>query len=426
MAATSLSSVCSTSIHQPAPSAGLKAHCKFLGFPLRYSFPETASIYLLHKESRQPARRCCATLVCVSQTVAAESAEKIADVQSKDPLLLRAVRGENVERPPVWIMRQAGRYMKAYRDLCEKHPSFRERSENVELSNQISLQPWKEFRPDGVILFSDILTPLTGMNVPFDIIKGKGPIIHKPIRSVAEVNEVQKLVPEEAVPYVGETLEALRAEVGNAAAVLGFVGAPFTLASYIVEGGSSKHYTHIKRLAFGSPEVLHSLLQKLADSIATYIRYQADHGAQVVQIFDSWATQLSPVDFDEFSLPYLKQIISATKSTHPSLPIILYASGSGGLLERMASTGADVVSVDWTVDMAEARRRLGSHLAVQGNIDPGALFGTKDFISKRIDDTVAKAGRHKHILNLGHGVLVGTPEDNVAHFFEVAKGVRYF
>lgn len=373
------------------------------------------------KDSRQHLRR----PFCVAQTVVTESAEKVTSPQTREPLLLRAVRGEKVERPPVWLMRQAGRYMKAYRDLCERYPSFRERSETAELSNEISLQPWRKYQPDGVILFSDILTPLTGMNIAFDILKGKGPIIHNPIRTATDVAQVRDLVPEEAVPYVGQTLRALKAEVGNASAILGFVGAPFTLASYIIEGGSSKNYSTIKRLAFGTPEVLHSLLQKLANSIAGYIRYQADNGAQAVQIFDSWATQLSPADFEKFSLPYLKKIISDVKSTHPSLPIILYASGSGGLLERMASAGADVISVDWSVDMADARQRLGSHVAVQGNVDPGVLFGSKDFITKRIHDTVAKAGQHKHILNLGHGVLVGTPEENVDHFFEVAKGLRY-
>jgi uroporphyrinogen decarboxylase len=159
--------------------------------------------------------------------------------------------------------------------------------------------------------------------------------------------------------------------------------------------------------------------------MARYVKYQADNGAQVVQLFDSWATELSPADFEEFSLPYLKQIVDSVKSTHPNLPLILYASGSGGLLERFSLTGVDVVSLDWTVDMAEGRQRLGADVAVQGNVDPGALFGSKEFITKRINETVKKAGNHKHILNLGHGIKVGTPEENVAHFFEVAKGIRY-
>lgn len=159
--------------------------------------------------------------------------------------------------------------------------------------------------------------------------------------------------------------------------------------------------------------------------MAKYIQYQADNGAQAVQIFDSWATELSPADFEEFSLPYLKQIVDTVKQTHPNLPLILYASGSGGLLERLPLTGVDVVSLDWTVDMAEGRKRLGSDIAVQGNVDPGVLFGSKEFITKRIKETVEKAGKGKHILNLGHGIVVGTPEENVAHFFEVAKGLRY-
>ncbi|OMO75839.1 Uroporphyrinogen decarboxylase (URO-D) [Corchorus capsularis] len=324
-----------------------------------------------------------------------------------EPLLLNAVRGQDVERPPVWLMRQAGR------------------SENVDLVVEISLQPWKVFKPDGVILFSDILTPLSGMNIPFDIVKGKGPIIFDPIGTAADVDKVREFSPEESVPYVGEALTILRGEVDNKAAVLGFVGAPFTLASYVVEGGSSKNFTKIKKLAFSQPKVLHSLLQKFATSMAKYVRYQADNGAQAVQIFDSWATELSPVDFEEFSLPYLKQIVDSVKQTHPNLPLILYASGSGGLLERLALTGVDVVSLDWTVDMAEGRRRLGHDIAVQGNVDPGVLFGSKEFITNRINDTVNKAGKGKHILNLGHGIKVGTPEENVAHFFEVAKAIRY-
>eukprot|EP00252_Welwitschia_mirabilis_P002042 TRINITY_DN11989_c0_g1_i1.p1 TRINITY_DN11989_c0_g1~~TRINITY_DN11989_c0_g1_i1.p1 ORF type:complete len:394 (-),score=81.54 TRINITY_DN11989_c0_g1_i1:525-1706(-) len=344
---------------------------------------------------------------------------------TEEPLMLRAIRGEIVNRPPVWLMRQAGRYMKSYQQLCEKYPSFRERSENVELAVEISLQPWNSFRPDGVILFSDILTPLTGMNIPFDIVKGKGPVIHKAIHSKDDVAQVRELEPQESVPYVGKVLSILQSEVSNQAAILGFVGAPFTLASYVIEGGSSKNFSKIKRMAFSTPEVLHALLKVFAESMAKYIKYQAENGAQVVQIFDSWATELSPIDFDKFSLPYLQYIVESVKKTHPKLPLILYASGSGGLLERLPSSGVDVISLDWTVDMSDARQRLGLDVAVQGNVDPGALFGSKDFIKERIFDTVKKAGKRKHVLNLGHGVLVGTPEENVAHFFEVAKGITY-
>lgn len=283
--------------------------------------------------------------------------------------MLRALRGEAVDRPPVWMMRQAGRYMKVrffiscffktlirkskrhstlasaktlfekrvktltcrklpkpppttqknllqvYQDLCKKHKTFRERSENADVAVEVSLQPWRAFKPDGVILFSDILTPLTGMNIPFDILAGSGPVIHDPIRTMEQVKRVTPLVGEEATPYVGEALRALRQEVGNASTVLGFVGAPFTLATYIVEGGSSNKYTHIKRLAHADPAVLHALCEKLAEGIADYVRYQADAGAQVVQIFDSWASELAPQDYDVFAAPYTKKIIDSVKKT---------------------------------------------------------------------------------------------------------------
>lgn len=337
------------------------------------------------------------------------------------PYLLRAARGEVLDRPPVWMMRQAGRYMKVYRELRERYPSFRDRSEKVDLAIEISLQPFRAFQPDGVILFSDILTPLPGMGIPFDIIESRGPIIDPPIRSLAQIQQVRALQPEESLPFIREILQALRQEVGNQATVLGFVGAPWTLAAYAIEGKSSKDYTTIKSMAFNEPAMLHEFLGKLADSIATYVRYQIDSGAQIVQMFDSWAGQLSPQDYDTFALPYQQRVVQQVKATHPDTPLILYISGSAGVLERMGQSGVDIVSVDWTVDMAEARQRLGSTIGVQGNVDPCALFGSKEFIRDRILDTIRKAGRWKHILNLGHGILPNTPEENAAFFFETAK-----
>lgn len=337
------------------------------------------------------------------------------------PYLLRAARGEILSRPPVWMMRQAGRYMKVYRDLRDKYPSFRERSENSDLAIEISLQPWRAFQPDGVIMFSDILTPLPGIGIPFDIIESKGPIIDPPIRTQEQVNALKPLEPEASLPFIKTILKTLRQEVGNQSTVLGFVGAPWTLAAYAVEGRGSKNYSIIKGMAFSEPSVLHQFLGKLADAIATYVRYQIDCGAQVVQMFDSWAGQLSPQDYDTFALPYQQQVVRQVKETHPDTPLILYISGSAGVLERMGKSGVDIVSVDWTVDMAEARQRLGWEMKVQGNIDPGVLFGSQEFIRERILDTIRKAGNRGHILNLGHGVLVGTPEENVRCFFETAK-----
>jgi uroporphyrinogen decarboxylase len=341
------------------------------------------------------------------------------------PLLLRVAQGEILDRPPVWMMRQAGRYMKVYRDLRDKYPSFRERSENADLAIEISLQPWRAFQPDGVIMFSDILTPLPGLGIPFDIIESKGPIIDPPIRSQSQIDQLTPLDPEATLPFIKTILNTLRQEVGNQSTVLGFVGAPWTLAAYAIEGKGSKTYANIKQMAFTEPAMLHSFLGKLASAIATYVCYQIDCGAQVVQMFDSWAGELSPQDYEVFALPYHQQVVREVKAKHPETPLILYISGSAGVLERMAKSGVDIVSVDWTVDLAEARARLGKEMKVQGNIDPGVLFGSHEFIGDRIKDTINKAGKGGHILNLGHGVLVGTPEDNVRHFFETAKNFSY-
>jgi uroporphyrinogen decarboxylase len=314
--------------------------------------------------------------------------------------------------------------MKAYRDLREKYPSFRDRSEIPEVAIEISLQPWQAFQPDGVILFSDIVTPLPGLGIDMDIAEGKGPIIHSPLRSQAQIDSLRPLEPEASLPFIKTILQALRQEVGNHSTVLGFVGAPWTLAAYAVEGKGSKTYSVIKNMAFSDPTMLHQLLGKLADAIAVYTRYQIDCGAQVVQMFDSWAGQLSPQDYDTFALPYQQRVFQQVKQTHPDTPLILLVSGSAGVLERMPKSGADIVTVDWAVDMAQARARLGKQVKVQGNLDPGVLFGSREFIRDRIVDTVRKAGNWGHILNLGHGVLPETPEENVAFFFETAKQLK--
>jgi uroporphyrinogen decarboxylase len=340
---------------------------------------------------------------------------------NETPLLLRAARGEVLDRPPVWMMRQAGRYMKVYRDLKDKYPGFRERSENADIAIEISLQPWHAFQPDGVIMFSDILTPLPGIGIDFDIIESKGPLFETPIRTQEQIDKLHSLDPEKSLPFIKPILKTLRAEVGSKSTVLGFVGAPWTMAAYAIEGKSSKNYSIIKGMAFSDPAILHNFLGKIADAIATYVCYQIDCGAQVVQLFDSWAGQLSPQDYDVFALPYQQQVVRKVKETHPDTPLILYISGSAGILERMGQSGVDIVSVDWSVDMADAKQRLGQDMKVQGNIDPGVLFGSQEVIRDRIIDTIRKAGNKGHILNLGHGVLVGTPEDNVRFFFETAK-----
>ena len=341
------------------------------------------------------------------------------------PLLLSAALGNKINRPPVWMMRQAGRYMKIYRDLREKYPSFRERSENPELSYEISMQPYYAFKPDGVILFSDILTPLPGMGINFEIIESKGPIIEDPIRNIDQISQLRELNPSESLGFVGEVLKSLRRDINEDSTLLGFVGAPWTLAAYVVEGKSSKNYSIIKAMAFREPNMLHKLLDHFAISIGEYLKFQIKSGAQVVQIFDSWAGQLSPQDYDTFAGPYQKKVVDIVKKEFPNTPIILYISGSAGVIERMAKTGVDIISLDWTVDIKEASERIPDSIGIQGNIDPGILFGDEDTIKKRIDETFEKIKGRKYILNLGHGILPGTPESNAKTFFEHSKKLSY-
>jgi uroporphyrinogen decarboxylase len=300
------------------------------------------------------------------------------------------------------------------------------RSETTELVVEISLQPWRAFRPDGVILFSDILTPLPGVGVPFDIDETKGPVVASPIRSLEAVRAMHPL-DVSGLGFVGDSLRLLRAEVGAGAAVLGFVGSPWTLATYLVEGKSTSTYTVIKTMAFQAPAVLTALLDTLADAIGDYIAYQIAHGAQAIMLFDSWGGQLPPAQWDAISRPAIERVVRRVRADprNAGVPIVLYANGSGGLLERMAQTGVDAVGLDWTVDMADARRRLGAHVPVQGNVDPAVLFAPPEAVVAAVNACCAKAGAKGHILNLGHGVLVGTPEESVAAFFDAARAVRF-
>lgn len=328
-----------------------------------------------------------------------------------------------MSRPPAWMMRQAGRYMAVYRKLAQKHPSFRERSEKTDLIVEISLQPWEAFQPDGVIIFSDILTPLPAFGVPFDIDDSRGPIIQSPL-CYEEDLKVLHPIDFDKLQFVGESLKILHREVGDQAAVLGFVGAPWTIATYIVEGGTTRTYTKIKSMCHTAPHVLRALLSHLAEAIAEYIVYQVQSGAHCVQIFDSWGGQLPPHMWDFWSKPYIDQIINKVRIKCPQTPLVLYINGNGGLLERMKLTGVDVIGLDWTIDMEDARKRLGNDISIQGNVDPAFLFGPLHALTDEIKRVVKCAGPRGHILNLGHGVLVGTPEEAVAHFFDVARSLE--
>ncbi|PIN15961.1 Uroporphyrinogen decarboxylase [Handroanthus impetiginosus] len=287
-----------------------------------------------------------------------------------------------------------------------------------------SRKPWEAFRPDGVIIFSDILTPLPAFGVPFDIEEVRGPVIQSPIRSEEDLKALYP-IDLDKLQFVGESLRILRKEVGEKAAVLGFVGAPWTIATYIVEGGTTRTYTTIKSMCHTAPDLLRGLLSHLTKAIAEYVVFQVEAGAHCIQIFDSWGGQLPPDMWDRWSKPYINEIVSIVKQKCPQTPLVLYINGNGGLLERMKGTGVDVIGLDWTVDMADGRKRLGNDISIQGNVDPAYLFSPLPSITEEIKRVVNCAGKKGHILNLGHGVLVGTPEEAVAHFFNVARSFKF-
>jgi uroporphyrinogen decarboxylase len=344
-------------------------------------------------------------------------------MNSQDPLLLRAARGEEVERVPVWMMRQAGRHMQVYRELCKKHKTFRERSENADVATEISLQPFNRYGTDGCILFSDILTPFPGMGIDFDITEKEGPKM-KTWTTMEDVDKIKLMDPHKSTPFVAEALKNLRHEVGNRATVLGFVGLPYTLATYMVEGGSSTEYKQIKSLGYQNPKVLHAMLDKLADNIGDYACFQIESGAQVIQVFDSWAGNLSPLDYDTFAAPYQRKVIEKIKKKHPKVPTIMYINKSGALLERMAASGVDIVSLDWTVTIPEARKRIGDKVGIQGNLDPMVLFAPKEVIKERTEEILRATGGRHHVMNLGHGIDAHTPEENAEFFVKTVQAWR--
>jgi len=358
----------------------------------------------------------------------------------KDPLLVRAARGETVERTPVWMMRQAGRHMAVYRALVDKYPTFRERSEIPEVSLEVSLQPWRAYGVDGVILFSDILTPLPAMGVDFSISEAGG-ISIEPIRTreaFKRMSEHGEFNPKRDVPFVGEVLGKLREEVGpSGAAVLGFVGLPFTLGTYLIEGatGTKNGFAEMRALRENDPELAHDILSLVAENIGNYALYQIESGAQVIQVFDSWAGHLTPDEFEKWAMPYQKQVVSAIKAAHPEVPVIIYMapdthSKGGQLLEKLAASGADVVSIDNTVEMADAKKRLADagypDIGLQGNLDSELLRdGTHEEITAATEKILGQAGNKGHVMNLGHGIEPTTPEPNAAHFVKTVQAFEH-
>jgi uroporphyrinogen decarboxylase len=334
--------------------------------------------------------------------------------------LIRACRRLPVDRTPVWMMRQAGRYMKEYRDIRQK-VSFLDLCKDTDLAAEVSLQPYRVLDVDAVIFFSDILIPVEAMGVSVAL-TDKGPEIANTIRSEQHVQALHVPDPADEVPFVGSILRKLRHELDGQVPLIGFAGAPWTLASYMIEGGGSKNFAEIKGLAFREPQTLHKLLEKLATTISAYLLFQIESGAQVIQLFDTWAGELSRNEYEEFALPHTQAIFEAIGNR---VPRILYVNGCAAILESMVKSGADVLSIDWRIPISEARRRIGDQIAVQGNLDPCVLLGTKDLIAAKTVDILQQAGPLGHILNLGHGILPPTPVENARHFIQSGKSYRH-
>jgi uroporphyrinogen decarboxylase len=333
------------------------------------------------------------------------------------PRLLRACRREAVDATPVWFMRQAGRYMPEYRRIREQH-TLLEIVERPALAAEVTLQPVNAFDVDAAILFADILLPVVPMGLHLEFIKGEGPAISEAVRSAEAVQKLRVLDAESDLGHVLETIRLVRAELPAEIALIGFAGAPFTMASYMIEGGPSRDYCFTKTLMHAEPQVWEALMDKLADSLADYLLGQVQAGAQVVQLFDSWVGALSPQDYERFVLPYSRRVLGTVQAS--GVPVIHFGTGTATLLKLMKQAGGTVIGLDWRVPLDEGWATLGEDVAVQGNLDPVALFAPLPVLRSQIEDVLRRAnGRPGHIFNLGHGILQHTPVENVCAAVEM-------
>ena len=328
------------------------------------------------------------------------------------PRLLAACRRQKTDVTPIWLMRQACRYLPEYRKIREK-AGFLEMCGNPALAAEVTLQPLRRFDLDAAILFADILLVPRAMGLKLEFVKGEGPALSPAVRTAKDIDRLRLPVPEEDLSFVLEAIRLVRRELPASKTMLAFAGAPFTVASYMIEGGPSEHYLKTKAMMHGAPKLWRALMSKLARATAAYLRAQVAAGAQAVQLFDSWAGALSAADYERFVLPYSREVIRSVKRA--GVPVIHFGTGTGGFLETFASAGSDVVGVDSSTPLDGAWRRGGYARAVQGNLDPVLLAAapTKAVLAAAADVLRRAGGRRGHIFNLGHGVLPMTPPDQV-------------
>jgi uroporphyrinogen decarboxylase len=328
---------------------------------------------------------------------------------------LAACRREHTPFTPVWVMRQAGRYMEEYRKLRAQY-GFLELCKRPDLAAEVTVTPVERLGVDAAILFADILLLLEPMGVGLEYSKGDGPVIHRPVRTGTDVNRLKEVEAEKNLSFVFETVRKSCAALNRRVPLIGFSGAPFTLASYLIEGGSSRNYIHTKRLFYTDPAAWKDLMERLAHAIAEYLNGQIGAGAQAVQLFDSWAGCLSPADYERFVLPYTQAAINAVT---PGTPVIHFSTGTAGLLKFIRAAGGDVIGLDWRVNLDDGWATVGHDVAVQGNLDPVALFAEPKEIRNRVAEILRRAGgKCGHIFNLGHGVLPETPVEHVMAMVE--------
>jgi uroporphyrinogen decarboxylase len=338
----------------------------------------------------------------------------------ENDLFLRACKREKVERTPVWFMRQAGRYLPEYRSVRSR-VDFLTLCKTPELASEVSIQPVDLLGVDAAIIFSDILVIPEAMGMNLMVEEGKGgPRFPNPIRSRADIDKLPVPDPNSALRFVMDALRLTRTGLGNRVPLIGFSGSPWTLATYMVEGQGSKNFRIVKELMFSHPNDMHALLDKLARSVSAYLSAQIEAGAQAVQIFDTWGGILGQEEFEEFSLRYIQQVVSTVKTN--GAPVIVFCKDCGHSLDKIAQTGADVVGLDWTIDIGKAREQLGSRVALQGNLDPVMLFSTPERIRRGVKSILTKFGKNNgHVFNLGHGILPETPVDSVKAFVNAVK-----
>jgi len=330
---------------------------------------------------------------------------------SSSPLFLRAARLEPLDRTPVWFMRQAGRYMSEYRKLRERH-SLLEICRQPELACEVALQPLRAFDLDAAILFADILLPLVPMGLDLRFAAGEGPVIDNPVRSPADVSRLRDVSVEDQLGYVLEAVRVIRRELSPSIPLIGFAGAPFTVACYAIEGGSSRRFVETKKLMLGAPEAWSSLMDRLTEVIAAYVVAQVAAGAQAIQLFDSWVGELSPDTYRQCVQPFSRRIFERLAPL--GVPTIHFGVNTGHLLEDLRDAGGDVIGLDWRLPLDIGWQRIGHDRGIQGNLDPAALFAPRAELARQTREVLRRAGgRPGHIFNLGHGILPGTPTDAV-------------